>query len=189
MSKKTARTAAYHEAGHAVVSILLGHPVEKVELFDDDPERFGASTNDDDPAFAKGIKEGGADFADAVPHVMILFAGPLAERMYSGRWNGTGARLDLRTVADVCAAVTGDEGEAGAFARWVRERTRVMLRLPAVWAAVRRVAGELSRRRALARRDLQSLLRDRNGVAMSAAEAHLARIERRARRGTGGGRK
>lgn len=70
---------AYHEAGHALVAMLMGGKVKQVTIEPDDddgPERTG----DTQVRWRRGISE--KDFA--VKLVQVSLAGPVAEMIYSG---------------------------------------------------------------------------------------------------------
>lgn len=70
---------AYHEAGHALMAVLLGGRVKQVTIDpdnDDGPKRFG----DTQIRWRSGISE--RKFAEI--SVQVSLAGPVAEMIYSG---------------------------------------------------------------------------------------------------------
>ncbi len=70
---------AYHEAGHALMAVLLGGRVKQVTIDpdnDDGPKRFG----DTQIRWRSGIPE--RKFAEI--SVQVSLAGPVAEMIYSG---------------------------------------------------------------------------------------------------------
>lgn len=79
MPDSSPETVAYHEAGHALVAILLGGRVTQVTIDpdnDDGPQRYG----DTQIRWRRGISD--KEFAKI--SVQVSLAGPLAEMIYSG---------------------------------------------------------------------------------------------------------
>lgn len=147
MARKPAEEGtAYHEAGHAAVSHFLGRPVRAVALTPGDPDRLAYAQYYKRPAELVGIEFdafGLSSWKAAVPRLMVLIAGQLAEEMVAGRRNRVGAGSDDRQFADLISRVTGDDEEGSALARWTELRTRNLLNVPIHWCAVRRVAAAL----------------------------------------------
>ncbi len=85
---------AYHEAGHAVMALSLGRPVQKVTVIP------GKTT-------AGGVRLGVCEMQKARSkssknwiddEVLVLFAGMVAEARYTGQYCRQGASQDLRAI-------------------------------------------------------------------------------------------
>lgn len=176
---------AYHEAGHAVVSLEVGRPVKSVELLDLDPDRLGVMTPYRSPAYWSGLVAGDVpDLWKVVPSVMISFAGQLAEKMRTGRFSRVGAGADDDWIFSLCGSAAGDHEEQRLMISWLAARTTGMLKTPMVWLKVRLVAAELLEHKKLDSKALRRLCRfplDRGPDALAEAEADLAEIAKRDR--------
>lgn len=94
------RTAtAYHEAGHAVMALMLGRPIEKVTItpakLQTGGQRLGACK------IQKGRSKPTKDSVE--DDVLILLAGMVAESHFTGRYSPAGAKSDLSMVERVLA--------------------------------------------------------------------------------------
>lgn len=73
-------TTAYHEAGHALIAVLLGGKVTRVTIDpddDDEPQRFG-----DTQILWRHSSTSDQRFAEIT--VQVSLAGPVAEMIYTG---------------------------------------------------------------------------------------------------------
>ena len=88
------KATAYHEAGHAVMALFLGRPIDKVTISPGKSaigvERLGACH------IKKGRGKGSKDWLE--DEVMILLAGMVAESQITGQYCAAGAAQDLRFV-------------------------------------------------------------------------------------------
>lgn len=89
---------AYHEAGHAVMAVSLGRPIEKVTI---EPSRsqIGAMTSGfqlGTTKIQKGRTKPTKDWLE--DEVMILYAGMVAESGFTKQYCPIGAAQDLRQV-------------------------------------------------------------------------------------------
>jgi ATP-dependent Zn protease len=73
-------TAAYHEAGHAVIASILGGKVVSVSIESESPEVDGDAV----VAWTRG---GRTDRAIAVDDIRVALAGPIAEMVYAGEYD------------------------------------------------------------------------------------------------------
>jgi hypothetical protein len=135
---------AYHEAGHAVASFYLGRGVREVSIIHDVQHgTLGRVRNYRLPAFRPEMMMDARTRTTAERCILILLAGPEAERRYKGRSNQNGACYDRDAVADLAGHVCCSEEEADAYLCWLSIRTRGLLAVPSLWAAVKALAAEL----------------------------------------------
>lgn len=124
---------AYHEAGHAFLSYVLGKGFQKVTIIPNE-DYLGSVTNLCDRDFLESILEGVSDFF--VPsaiidyrvknELMILYAGYLAEKEY-GVDNAEGASSDLEMIKDFIFHYCNDESESAALINFCLETTTTIL--------------------------------------------------------------
>ncbi|MEP2775634.1 MAG: M50 family metallopeptidase [Luteolibacter sp.] len=125
---------AYHEAGHAVMALLMGRSIQKVSIIPSQ-NRLGACT------FQKGRAKQVQDKLEA--EILILLAGMAAEGRKSGRYNLQGAAQDLRMVEKLAMARSGNPRQATKLVHKMLDKTQHLLTNRATWAAVKMIAGEL----------------------------------------------
>ncbi|HRX81739.1 MAG TPA: cell division protein FtsH [Pirellulaceae bacterium] len=96
---------AYHEAGHAVMALTLGRPIEKVTIspaqLQTGGSRLGACK------IQKGRLKASNDWLE--DDVLILFAGMVAESHFTTRHCVRGAAQDLRAVKRLLASRATNE--------------------------------------------------------------------------------
>ena len=125
---------AYHEAGHAVMALILDRPIQKVSIQPDE-KRLGHCE------VKKGVIRPSDDRLEA--DMLILLAGPAAEAVIAGRYNWNGAALDLRGVHRLAMMRGGAEKQAERLARRMLSRAEHLLAQDAHWRAVELIAAEL----------------------------------------------
>jgi ATP-dependent Zn protease len=133
-SLESTSITAYHEAGHAVVALALGRPVEKVTIVPNS-KRLGLCK------VTKGRFRPSADPLET--EVMILLAGLVAEARYTGRFGWGGAQQDLRQVRAYAIQRAGSETQAEKLERRLMDKTEHLLTQPGIWPAIERIATEL----------------------------------------------
>jgi hypothetical protein len=88
------QTVAYHEAGHAVMAIIVGRPIQKVTIsaanMSTGAVRLGACK------IRKGRSKPSKDWLE--DEALIFFAGMVAESHFTGQYCEQGAGQDLRIV-------------------------------------------------------------------------------------------
>lgn len=131
MSKKL---TAYHEAGHAVMALLMGRSVQKVSIIPSQ-NRLGAVT------MQKGRAKQVQDKLEA--EMLILLAGMAAEGRVSGQYNVQGAGQDLRMVEKLAISRTGNPKQATKLIHKTLDKTQHLLSNKANWTAVKVIAKEL----------------------------------------------
>ncbi|BDS08002.1 cell division protein FtsH [Oceaniferula spumae] len=132
MDQKT--LTAYHEAGHAVMALLMGRPVQKVSIIPSQ-NRLGACT------MQKGRAKQVQDKLEA--EMLILLAGMAAEGRKSGKYNITGAAQDLRMVEKLALSRSGNARQAEKLIHKTLDKTQHFLSNKATWEAIKVIAGEL----------------------------------------------
>ncbi len=125
---------AYHEAGHAVMALLMGRSIQKVSIISSQ-NRLGACT------LKKGRVKQVQDKLEA--EILILIAGMAAEWRKSGRYNVQGATQDLRIVEKLAMARSGNLRQATKLVHKMLDKTQHLLANKATWAAVKVIANEL----------------------------------------------
>lgn len=125
---------SYHEAGHAVMALLMGRSVQKVSIIPSQ-NRLGACT------LQKGRAKQVQDKLEA--EMMILLAGMAAEGRKSGRYNVQGASQDLQGVEKLALSRSGNSRQAQKFIHRMLDKTQHLLSDKATWKAVKVIASEL----------------------------------------------
>ena len=125
---------AYHEAGHAVMALLMGRSLKKVSIIPSQ-NRLGSCT------IQKGRAKQVQDKLEA--QILILLAGMVAESRKSGRYNVQGASQDLRAVEQLAMARSGNPRQAQKLVHKMLDKTQHLLRNKATWSAVKVIAAEL----------------------------------------------
>ena len=144
-SEKEHRATAYHEAGHAVAAFLLDRPFRRVSIIQDEEghghvlyrkfhKRF-------DPEYGSNPQKARFQIERAI---ITLMAGGEAERVHTGRRNNLGSSSDDETARDLATYIVPDWGdELVAYLKWLRIRTRNLLKSPRNWRAVEELAEAL----------------------------------------------
>lgn len=125
---------AYHEAGHAVMALLMGRSVQKVSIIPS-KNRLGVCT------IQKGRAKQVQDKLEA--EMLILLAGMAAEGRKSGRYNVQGASQDLRGVEKLALSRSGNAKQASKHIHRMLDKTQHLLSDKATWKAVKVIATEL----------------------------------------------
>lgn len=134
---------AYHEAGHALMALLLGGQVQQVTIEpdnDDGPDRYG-----DTQVLWRRAKFSDKEFAEMA--VQVCLAGPVAEMIYSGEpyhpgfvaeWAG-----DWRDAWEAAAPLHADERKRLKYLEDVSIRLHHRLKEDDLWAAIASLADNL----------------------------------------------
>lgn len=143
------RATAFHEAGHAVLAITLGRPVEKVTI-ERNSLRLGQ---------VHMSKRRGQPIKDAVEvQALILLAGVVAEARIVGRYNWPGAQQDMVGVRQLARYRGATEKQVERLQhRWL-DKTEHLLDAPDTWLAIERVAEELIAKKSLSGRAVQHIV-------------------------------
>lgn len=127
---------AFHEAGHAVMALVVGRPVQRVSI-EPNAVRLGRCE------LQRGRFRPTQDELEA--EALFLLAGVAAQARHSGEYDWAGAADDLREVRELAASRAADERKAERLVRRLLDKTEHLLNRPAVWLAVEQIANELLR--------------------------------------------
>jgi ATP-dependent Zn protease len=126
---------AYHEAGHAVVALALGRPVQQVSIL---PDRdFLGACKFGKPAFRPT-----EDWLER--EILIALGGIAAEARFSGKYAWDGAARDLHYVQKLAIHRTG-ERRAERLQQRMLAKAEHLLAKDDCWKAVELIAAELMR--------------------------------------------
>jgi hypothetical protein len=153
------RATAYHEAGHAVMSVELRLVVASVNLHRDEHQLGvcrggGALPQEEDFHMPNGKTRRWVE-----REIMVLLAGSEAEAMFTGRKNHLGARSDLHSAVDLASTVCNTVDEVQAYLLLLAIRARDLLATEHLWAAVVAVAEALLERGELKGREVRRIVR------------------------------
>jgi hypothetical protein len=124
---------AYHEAGHAVVALVLGRPVHRVSVLPN-RDRLGQCE------FGKGVFRPSEDWVER--EAMISLAGLAAEARHTGTYGWEEADRDLRFVRKLVLQ-RSSERAAERLERRLLAKVENLLADEGHWRAVELIAAEL----------------------------------------------
>jgi hypothetical protein len=139
---------AYHEAGHALMAVLLGGQVQRITIALDERD----SDNDDGSQRAGDTqvhwrRAGSGDKEFATKAVQVSLAGPVAEMIYSGDPYHPGLvaewAADWREAWAAAAPLHRDERKRLAYLEQVSIDLHHRLQAVALWAALASIADHL----------------------------------------------
>lgn len=136
------QATAHHEAGHAVIAMALGRPVQKVSI-QPDSKRLGWC------AFKKGAFRPTDDWLER--EILISLAGLAAEAKFTGEYGWAGATHDLRIVQKLATQRAG-EAQSEKLQRRMLAKVENLLSGEGNWLAVELMAAELLRKREISGR-------------------------------------
>jgi hypothetical protein len=164
MSEKPSRAArrleatAYHEAGHAVVTVALGRAVRRVSII--------RRADDNSLGRSRGYPLGGGFQPDVSrsrrsrktieERVIIKCAGFHAESRFTGRRNHAGAAYDRQEAKEFLSLLAEDE-ELKKYLAWLDVRSKNLVGSQLIWRAIEYVARELLERKEITGQDVRRL--------------------------------
>ena len=125
---------AYHEAGHAVIAIMVGRTVNKVSIVPGG-KRLGVCKMN------KGRTKASQDALEA--DLLILLAGMAAEGRKSGRYNMQGASQDIRDAEKLALMRAGNANQAGKVLKRALDKVHHLFDQAATWNATKAIAQAL----------------------------------------------
>jgi len=134
---------AYHEAGHAVVAMLLGRPVEKVTI-----ERNSLRLGQVQMSQRRGTKP--KDSLEV--HALILFAGVIAEFKHTQKYNWGGAEQDMIGIRQLARSRGATDKQVERIQQRWFDKVHHMLDDTITWKAIDRIAIELLDKKCLSGR-------------------------------------
>lgn len=141
---------AYHEAGHAVIAIVVGRSVNKVSIIPGG-KRLGACKMD------KGRKKASQDALEA--DLLILLAGMAAECRKSGRYNMGGAAQDLVNAEKLALSRAGNSRQAEKILKRTLDKVHHLFDQSVNWAATESIAEALLKSEEISGREADHLHR------------------------------
>lgn len=123
----------YHEAGHAVMALLIGRSIHKISAVPNSL-RLGQVE------FKKGAAKQSDDWIEA--ETLIALAGPVAEAKFTGLFDEHSAGRDLRAVRKFAEDRVGVR-QAERYERRMIAKAEYLLADEATWKAVETIAVEL----------------------------------------------
>lgn len=127
---------AYHEAGHAVLALALGRPVNRISVL---PNQVRLGQCD----IQKGSFRPSKDLLET--QILILLGGLAAEARHTGRYCWEGAAQDLRGVRSLSQRRASGPRQVERLERRMLDKAEHLLDQPGVWLAVERISAELLR--------------------------------------------
>jgi hypothetical protein len=124
---------AYHEAGHAVIALVLDRPVHRVSVLPN-RERLGQCE------FGKGVFRPSEDSLER--EILIALAGFAAESRHTGTYAMDAADRDLRYVRRLVLQ-RKSERAAPRYEERMLAKVEALLDDDAIWRAVELIAAEL----------------------------------------------
>lgn len=145
---------AYHEAGHAVMALVLGRPVEKVTIspakLQVGGSRLGACK------IQKGRTKASQDGLE--DEVLILLSGMVAESHYTRRYCQAGAAQDLMAVRRLLSSRAPKEKQLERLAKRMLNKTEHLLDDEINRKAIVMIAKELVDKETISGRAVRHLL-------------------------------
>lgn len=138
---------AYHEAGHAVLALILGRPVQRVSVLPD-REKLGHCQ------FGKGVFRPSEDWLER--EILIALGGLAAEARHSGVYGWGGASRDRRYVEELAVQRAG-ERRAERLQRRLLAKAEHLLADEGHWRAVELLVAELLRHGSISGRTARHL--------------------------------
>lgn len=126
---------AYHEAGHAVLALILDRPVTRVSIVPND-ERLGLCE------FGKSVFRPSEDWLER--EILIALGGIAAEARFTGNYAWQGAARDQQVVHELAVQRAGDR-RAEKLERRLLAKAEHYLADENYWHAVELIAAELLR--------------------------------------------
>lgn len=142
---------AYHEAGHAVMAMIVGRPVQKVTITPGNLQTGGVRLGACE--MKKGRLKSPKDWLE--DEVLILLAGMVAEAQFTGEYCEQGARLDLLAVRRLLQTRAGTERQLERLQRRLLDKTEHELSDTGNSKAITTIAQELILRQTISGRAVQ----------------------------------
>ncbi|MBI1915758.1 MAG: cell division protein FtsH [Planctomycetes bacterium] len=136
MELSPAEATAFHEAGHAVMALVLGRPVACVSVL---PTRQFLGTCE----FGKAVFRPSEDWLER--EMLIALAGLAAEARHSGDYAWDGAVRDRDYAEGLALQRAGNVRKASRLLRRMLSKAEHLLGQDVNWRAVERMAAELLR--------------------------------------------
>ena len=148
MSSLSPAATAYHEAGHAVIALLLGRAVQRLSIL---PKQESLGRCE----FQQGKGISSSDWIER--EMLISLAGLAAEARHTGQYAWDGATRDLQSVRRLAIQRAG-ERQAERLQKRLLAKVEHLLAQPENWKAVELIAAELLLRETISGRAVVHLV-------------------------------
>jgi Peptidase family M41 len=161
MHNKAMRATAYHEAGHAVISLIERHHFQRVSIIPNKKDgTLGHCTSNPSPKWltpevANTLRE--RKWIES--EIMILLAGSAAERHMMGRHSRKGSGGDREDAIDLAQKLY-DGRVLERFLDFMVELTRDAVANPVTWLKIEAVAHALLDRGTLSGKEVRAVCRE-----------------------------
>ena len=125
---------AYHEAGHAVMALIVGRDVHRVSIMPNQT-RLGACE------LKKGRSKPSRDMLE--DEILILLAGVAAEGRLTNHYNWAGGSQDLRQAGRLIESRAGTQRQCERLQRRMMDKVEYLLDDDTHWAVVQQIAQQL----------------------------------------------
>ncbi|MEZ6122073.1 MAG: hypothetical protein R3C49_02720 [Planctomycetaceae bacterium] len=146
-------STAWHEAGHAVMAMILGRVVEKLTICPAELQtggsRLGACK------MQKGRSRSASDKLEE--DVLVLLSGMVGERQYTEQYCRQGAAQDLLTARRLLLKRAGTDHQAERLERRMLDKAEHLLSQRGHAEALRLIAEELLRKETISGRAVRHL--------------------------------
>jgi Peptidase family M41 len=143
------KETAYHEAGHAVISLELGCAVRAASIVPND-DSLGRVTSARLPKWFRPDLEASPRIKRLIEiEVSVLLAGNAAQRRLTGRNNWRGARGDLEAVGTLVSYMFPHETVLKRYVAFKLAEIEQMVASPCSWAQIEGLANALLEHREL----------------------------------------
>lgn len=149
MGKRTLKSTAYHEAGHAVVSIAAGLSFDCVTITPGDGYRGALIYSHEFSIFGEKSKD---EIALARKMVLVSLAGSIAEEKLNGRYSQMSAVVDMLNAEALALQLAKNPD-----AYLNRKRNEARQIITDEWSFVVRLAETLLRQKTLSQADVMAL--------------------------------
>ncbi len=153
-AKRELTATAFHEAGHAVMAVLLGRTIQKVTI--QPGKMVGGGGRLGLCQMQKGRSKPSKDWLE--DDVLILLAGMVAEAHFTGSYCPVGAAEDLRMMRRLIRSRPGSERQLERIQRRFLDKTEHILRDDQTAWAIARVADELIEKTTISGRAVRHFL-------------------------------
>lgn len=153
------RATAFHEAGHAVVSVVERVPLTRVTIVEDG-DALGSCGHMPWPTSVQPEYDGSSRTTARIRRqIRVLFAGVIAEAKSTGskRWNLRGFHSDRVSIGDLALYVESGREDASAVCE--RERCNTEALVAEHWRAIVSVALALLEHESLSGRRVREIVR------------------------------
>lgn len=153
MDSEQLMATAYHEAGHAVMAMVLGRSVQKVTITPG--KLLGGGSRLGICEMKKGRSKSTKDALE--DDILVLLAGMVAEARFTGQYSQEGAAGDLRAVTRLLQTRAGTQRQIERLQRRMLAKTEYLLGNDGHSLAVESVAHELLAKTTLSGRGVKHL--------------------------------